>query len=98
MDEEISIVAMRESTVKGVWKSPEQREKAVDWTRPVDWIWSWGEWGGAREEDWERRDQELREPRQQKPREQRESMAEMAGLCRNEKLGEEMPGSWRSSG
>lgn len=28
----------REKISRGVWKSPEQRGKEVDWTRPTDWI------------------------------------------------------------
>jgi hypothetical protein len=28
-----------ERTARGIWKSPEQREKEVDWTRAADWIW-----------------------------------------------------------
>lgn len=36
----IFIVAIRESTAKGIWKSPGQREKEVDGTWPADWTWA----------------------------------------------------------
>lgn len=32
----VFIVNMMESTVRGIWGCPEQREKAVDQTWPVD--------------------------------------------------------------
>lgn len=37
---------MRESTVKGIWKSPDQIGQVVDWIWPVDWT---GPWRGKNE-------------------------------------------------
>lgn len=41
----IFIVAMAESTAKGIWKNPEQRGKVVDWAWSADWTRPWGKWG-----------------------------------------------------
>lgn len=35
--EKVFIVDMREDTARGVCQSPEQGEKVLDWTWPVDW-------------------------------------------------------------
>lgn len=37
---------MRESTVKGFWKSPDQIGQVVDWTWPIDFT---GPWRGRHE-------------------------------------------------
>jgi hypothetical protein len=36
---EVFIVDMRDRTARGIWKSPEKREKVVDWTRPGLGMW-----------------------------------------------------------
>lgn len=36
---------MKERTVSGIWKGPEQGEKVVDLTWPADWTQPWWGWG-----------------------------------------------------
>lgn len=89
----VFIISMRESTVRGVWKSSGQREEVVHWTWPAD--------RPGRERRERRREGEgkikrmrAKETKREGTRDEdkREHMAKMAELHGNGKLGKGSPG------
>ena len=79
----IFIVDIRESTARGAWKSPEQREKVLDQT----WFSTLNQAMRGKKGMTMRRKQK-RGSRERGPR---GHMADMSGLYRNETLGEGQP-------